>query len=61
MKDSGFILLLLCSAAALVLACQKMIHKQWLSAGFLLIIGVSVILMSVWLLKSLFRLDVRFL
>jgi hypothetical protein len=37
-----------------------MIHKQWLSAGFLLIIGVSVILMSVWVLRSLNRLEVPF-
>ena len=58
MKNSGFILLWLCSAAALVLACLKMIHQQWLSAGFLLVIGVSVILMSVFVLRSLNFLEV---
>jgi hypothetical protein len=58
MKDPGFILLWLCSSAALVLACLKMIHKQWLSAGLLLVIGVSVIIMSIWVLQSLNRLEV---
>jgi hypothetical protein len=57
MKDPGYILLWLCSAAALVLACLKMINKQWLSAGLLLIIGVSVIFMSVRVLQSLNRLE----
>ena len=58
MKDSGFILLWLCSAAALILACLKMIEKQWLSAGLLLFIGVSVILSSTWVLRSLHRVEV---
>jgi hypothetical protein len=57
MKDPGFVLLWLCSAAALVLACLKMIQKQWLSAGLLLVIGASVIIMSVWFLQSLHGLE----
>ncbi len=58
MKNPGFILLWLGSAAALVLAYLKMMHRQWFPAGFLLIIGASVILMSLWMLRSLNRLEV---
>lgn len=59
MKNPMFLLLWLCSAVALVLAYFKILcTKQWFPAGLLLVIGVSVILISVWLLRSLNRLEI---
>jgi membrane protein YdbS with pleckstrin-like domain len=55
MKNLMFILLWLCSVAALVLAVFKFLHKQWLPAVLLVVIGASVILMTVWSLRSLSR------
>jgi hypothetical protein len=53
MKDPVFILIWICSVVAVVLAYYKFINQQWFPAGFLCVIGVSVILMSIWLLRFL--------
>ncbi len=53
MKDPVFILIWICSVVAVVLAYFKCMNQQWFPAGFLFVIGVSVILMSIWLLKFL--------
>jgi hypothetical protein len=53
MKDPVFILIWICSVVAVVLAYFKCMHQQWVPAVFLFVIGVSVILMSIWLLRFL--------
>ena len=58
MKNPMFLLLVLPSVAALVLAYFKILHRQWFPAGLLFVIGVTVILMSVWLLRWLNRLEI---
>jgi len=57
MKDPAFILLWLCCGASFVLAYLKVMSRQWLSAAFLLFIGASVVLMTVWVLYSLKHLE----
>lgn len=53
MKNPVFILIWICSVVAMVLAYFKLMNNQWFPAGFLFVIGVSVILMSIWLLRFL--------
>jgi hypothetical protein len=53
MKNPVFILIWICSVVAMVLAYFKFMNNQWFPAGFLFVIGVSVILMSLWLLRFL--------
>jgi len=57
-KNPMFLLLCLPSVAALVLAFFKMLRREWFPAGLLFVIGVGVILMSVWLLRWLNRLEI---
>lgn len=58
MKNPMFLLLCLPSVGALVLAFFKALRRQWFPAGLLFVIGVGVILMSVWLLRELNRLEI---
>jgi hypothetical protein len=53
MKNLVFILVLICGVVAVVLAYFKFMNNQWFPAGFLFVIGVSVILMSIWLMRFL--------
>lgn len=58
MKNPMFLLLCLPSVAALALAFFKVQRRQWFPAGLLFVIGVGVILMSVWVLRWLNRLEI---
>jgi hypothetical protein len=53
MKNPVFILILICGVVAIVLAYFKFMNNQWFPAVFLFVIGISVILMSIWLLRFL--------
>jgi uncharacterized membrane protein (UPF0136 family) len=53
MKNPVFILVLICGVVAMVLAYLKLMNNQWFPASMLFAIGVSVILMSIWLLRFL--------
>ena len=57
MKDTGSVLLWLACAAALVLAGWRITQKQWVSAAFLLLLGIGVLATHIWVLRSLHRLD----
>jgi hypothetical protein len=52
--------LLLClpSVIALILAFFKVARRQWFTAGLLLVIGVGVILISIWVMRELNRLEI---
>ena len=58
MKNPMFLLLWVCSAVGLVLAYYKFQDRQWTPAIFLLLISLSVICMTVWLLQLLHRVQV---
>ena len=58
MKNPMFLLSCLPSVAALVLAFFKVLRRQWFPAGLLFVIGVGVILMSVWMQRGLNRLEI---
>ena len=57
-KDPMYIVLLLCGAGALALAVFEFLHRQWLAAVLLTVIGISSICMTSWSLWSLKRLEV---
>ena len=58
MKNLMFHLLWIFSVVGLVLAYNKFLDRQWVPTVFLTIISASVILMCVWLLQFLNRLEV---
>lgn len=57
MKNVMLILLCLGSAVALVLAVFKFLHRQWFPGMFLAVIGVSVVLMTLWSVRIAARIE----
>lgn len=58
MKSPLVIVLLLCSAGTLALAAFKILNKQWFSGIYLVVIGLSAILMVAAFVRSVNRPDV---